>query len=82
MGDFRARAMQVAGPDNKEQLWHQGLLKSGFSITGRVLIKTADNYVLGMRHSTSKDIVVLSLVPGSDDLNTSLRQVYQYWRWI
>ena len=78
--DFRVHAMQVAGADYKEQLWHQGVLKSALNITGRIPIKTADNYVLGMRHSTSKDVVVLSLVPDSDDDNTSLRQVYQYCR--
>jgi len=79
--DFRVHAIQVAGTDHKEQLWHQGSLMSTLNIIGRIPIQIAAEYVLGARRdSTSKRVVVLSLVPNSDDDNTYWRQVHTYFR--
>jgi len=63
VAEFSSTASWVAGGDVGQKIPYNQLLKSGVEIDGRIDIKRANDYVAGMRYSSSTDVCCLALSP-------------------
>lgn len=80
VGSLAATARYVAGGDLSQKWPYQELLPSVIGITGRINIDKANDYISGMRWSTTNDVSVLSIIPAETEHDReNFQRIYNYF---
>ena len=81
IGEFAAFAKWAAGGAVGTRIPYHQLLKSRIEIDGRIPIERANDYVAGLRYSSSTDVCCLAVFPhGSDQDRRGFDQIFNYFR--
>lgn len=78
---FQSTASWAAGGDVGQKVPYHELLKQDVEIDGRIDIKRANDYVAGMRTSSSTDVCCLALAPRPTDVDREgYNGIFNYFR--
>jgi len=80
LGQFKGIAQYIAGGEVGIKVPYKELLSPTLEITGRIAIRTASDYVIGMRYSSTNDVCVLSATPANSEHNTE--QFNNIWNYF
>jgi hypothetical protein len=81
VAEFASTASWVAGADVGQRIPYHQLLKSGVEIDGRIDIKRANDYVGGMRYSSTTDVCCLALAPSANDADRhGYNSIFNYFK--
>ncbi|KAF2804686.1 uncharacterized protein BDZ99DRAFT_451851 [Mytilinidion resinicola] len=78
-GPFQAVARLVAGADVGQKIPWTQMLPTVIPITGRIDFSKGDEYVSGMRGSSTSDVAVLSVSPVNTDGRARLDRLFEYF---
>ena len=77
---FSSSARWIAGCDISHKIPYTTLLPSKLDITGRIAVARADEYVSGMRFSSSNDVCCLDITPRASQADRgNFEKIYSYF---
>jgi hypothetical protein len=81
VGAFLAVARFAAGGDVGQKIPYHDLIPEALEIDGRIAVNRANEYVSGMRYSTSTDVCALALSPmDTKNDRKGFEQIFNYFR--